>query len=263
MEITINIILFFITGIIAGSFGGLLGLGGAVIMVPALTLFFGLPIHLAIAISLISNIFVSITAVLRYQRKGFLHKKTVMIMNIGSIAGIITGTIIASVSPAGTIKVFFGAFLLVLIVDVVMRKDAAEREPVIEPEKVNAPGLSALGFVMGILGALLGVGGGTVAVPVQTNVFKIPLKNAIANSLGTIVISASLGALLYFYLGSGRIFSAEDALLTSAAIVPGSVIGARLGVRISEHVPTKHVKYIFYSVLLYIAYNMIKSGLGW
>ncbi len=260
----IDIILFLITGFVAGAFGGLLGLGGATILVPALTLGFGLPVHMVIAVSLISNVFVSITAAIGYNRRGLIHKRTVVIMTAGSIAGVVIGTVIATKSPDDLIKLLFGFFLLVIILEAVLRvprKDGGQ--PIDEPEKLNVPGFSVLGFVMGLLGAILGIGGGTVATPVQHSFFRLPLKNAIANSLATIIVSASLGAILYFIMGAGHLFSAEDALITAAAVVPGSVIGAKASTLAERHLPERYIKLIFYAVILYIAFNMIKSGLGW
>ncbi|WP_424359320.1 sulfite exporter TauE/SafE family protein [Methanocella sp. MCL-LM] len=259
----IDVILFLITGLVAGSFGGLLGLGGAVILVPVLTLGFGLPVHLAIAVSLISNIFVSLTSVISYNRKGLLHRKTILIMNAGSIGGILIGTLVAAHSPAEAIKVIFGCFLLVLIAEALLVKRELDLGQGKEPERLNVPAFSVLGFFMGLLGALLGIGGGTMAVPVQNALLKVPLKNAIANSLATIVVSASVGAIAYFIVGSGTLFSASDALLTAAAIVPGAVLGAKLATMASDRLPMKYIRYIFYLVLLYISYNMIRSGMGW
>lgn len=260
----IDIILFLITGFVAGTFGGLLGLGGATILVPALTLGFGLPVQMVVAVSLISNVFVSITAAIGYNRRGLIYKKTVVIMTLGSIIGVVAGTAIATMSPESLIKLLFGIFLLFLFLEGVIRVPRKEdSRPAGEPEKLNVPGLSALGFVMGLLGAILGLGGGTLATPVQHSFFRMPLKNAIANSLATIIVSASLGAILYFALGAGRLFSAEEALITAAAVVPGAVIGAKVSTLVERYLPERYIKYIFYVVILYIAYKMIMSGMGW
>jgi uncharacterized membrane protein YfcA len=102
-----------------------------------------------------------------------------------------------------------------------------------------------------------------VATPVQHSFFKQPLKKAIANSLATIIVSALLGALLYFILGAGHLFSAGDALITAAAVVPGAVVGAKFATVAEKHLPERYIKFIFYAAILYIAYNMIKSGMGW
>ncbi|WP_231844947.1 sulfite exporter TauE/SafE family protein [Methanocella arvoryzae] len=252
-----------ITGLIAGAFGGLLGLGGAVILVPVLTLGFGLPIHLAIPVSLISNIFVSLTSVMSYRRRGLLHRRTIWIMNVWSVTGIILGTLVAAWSPDTRIKLLFGIFLLFMIAEAVLVKREIDLGEAQEPEKLNVPAFSALGFCMGLLGALLGIGGGTLAVPVQNSLLKVPLRNAIANSLATIVVSASVGAVTYFIVGSGTLFSATEALVIAAAIVPGSVIGAKLATMFSDRLPVRYIRYIFYLVLLYISYNMIRSGMGW
>lgn len=263
MDFWINILMMFCTGIVSGIFGALLGIGGATILIPVLTLLLLVPIHLAVAISLINNVAVSLTSALKYNEQGLVHKGIVMVMNIGSILGIVIGTFLATKSPESTIKILFGIFLLAMVAIAFIPRKAHSYEN--NTEQIHAeqkPGLAALGFVMGLLGAILGIGGGTVAVPTLSGIFHMPLKNSIANSLATIVLASSLGAVVYFYLGAGTLFSAQQALLTAVVIVPGSVIGARLGTHFSTYLPTKHIKYIFYALLLYIAYNLIISGTG-
>jgi uncharacterized membrane protein YfcA len=264
MMAPVDILLFLITGFVAGTFGGLLGLGGATILVPALSLGFGLPIYMAIAVSLISNVFVSITATIGYHRRGLINWKIVRIMTLGSIAGVLIGTVIATRSPAGLIKLLFGMFLLVVVLEGVLRVRRKEPDDGGKmPDKINVPGYSVLGFIMGLLGALLGIGGGTVATPAQHSFFRQPLKNAIANSLATIIVSALAGAVLYFILGASHLFSAEEALITAAAVVPGAIAGAKFSTVAEKHLPERYIKFIFYVAILYIAYNMIKSGMGW
>lgn len=263
MEFWLSLLLYFATGVVSGTLGGLLGIGGATILVPALTLIFVLPIHLAIGVSLLNNVAVSLSATIKYRNRGLLDKRIILIMNVGSIAGIFLGTYLATRSPEAALKVVFGIFLLFMVADAFLRKSAVESNSMGELTIKKEASLTGLGFAMGLLGALLGLGGGTVAVPVLNNLFKMPLKRAIANSLATIIVSSSLGAIIYFYLSSGTLFSTEEALLTAVTIIPGSVLGARAGAVISEHLHTRYIKYIFYALLLYIAYNMIISGLGW
>jgi uncharacterized membrane protein YfcA len=141
MMAPVDILLFLITGFVAGTFGGLLGLGGATILVPALSLGFGLPIYMAIAVSLISNVFVSITATIGYHRRGLINWKIVRIMTLGSIAGVLIGTVIATRSPAGLIKLLFGAFLLFVVLEGVLRVRRKEPDNGGKvPDKINVPG---------------------------------------------------------------------------------------------------------------------------
>ena len=167
-------------------------------------------------------------------------------MNAGSIAGIAIGTIIATRSPGDLIKVLVRPVPPFLITEAVMLRSRPEssnerhsrvKRSVAEPERINSARLCLGRFFHGNPRGMLGLGGGTVAVPVQNVLFKIPLKNAIANSLATIVVSASIGAVLYFLLGSGHLFSASDALIVAAAIVPGSITGAYLATKIAHRVP--------------------------
>ena len=263
MDFWINILMMFCTGIVSGIFGALLGIGGATILIPVLTLILLIPIHLAVAVSLINNVAVSLTSALKYNEQGLVHKGIVFVMNVGSILGIVIGTVIATKSPESTIKLLFGFFLLAMVAIAFIPRKAKNYENTMDQVHTEQkPGLAGLGFVMGLLGAILGVGGGTVAVPTLNDIFHLPFKNSIANSLATIVVASSLGAIVYFYLGAGTLFSAQQALLTAVVIVPGSVIGAQAGTHVSKYIPTKHIKYIFYALLLYMAYNLIRSGMG-
>ncbi|MCD1296164.1 sulfite exporter TauE/SafE family protein [Methanocella sp. CWC-04] len=257
-----NIILLFLSGLISGAFGGMIGIGGSTLLVPILTLAMGMPVHTVIPIGLLNNIAVSSSAVLKYHKMGLLHKNTVMIMNIGSVPGIIAGTYIASISTDTTIKLIFGGFLLVVLMQALIRKDGGENVTMEEPENIDKKGFSILGFFMGLLGALLGIGGGVIAVPVQVHQFKVPLRNAIANSLGTIVLASSLGALIYISINAGRLFSPDDVIESIIFIAPGSIIGATLSAKTSKRLPERYIKYIFYATVAYIAYRMITSGLG-
>lgn len=261
MEPGFWIVEYLSAGLFTGAFGGLLGLGGAIILIPIMTLVFGLPFHVAITVALINNVAVSLSAVLRYNRSGLMHKNVVLAMNAGSIPGIVIGVAIASQSPENAIKIFYGLFLLSMIALSVWGRGSQSSDPVKEPETFDRPGHTMLGFFMGTLGGLLGIGGGGLAVTAQVHFFKTHIKNAIANSSGTIVVASAFGAIVYLLLGTFD--ASSEALITAALIVPGSVIGARLGAGITERLPAKHIKYIFNFTLLYIAYNMIKSGMGW
>jgi uncharacterized membrane protein YfcA len=185
-------------------------------------------------------------------------------MILGSIAGVIAGIIVATRSPDNLIKLLFGIFLFFMFIEGVLRLPRKGKRPAIDELKMpGIAGLSVLGFVMGLLGTLLGIGGGVIATPVQHSFFKLPLKSAIANSLATIIVSASLGAVLYFVTGAGQIFAVGEALITAAAVVPGSMAGAKVSTIAEQYLPERYIKYIFYAVVLYMAYNMIKSGMGW
>jgi uncharacterized protein len=262
MDQLLTIILYFITGAFTGAVGGLLGIGGASILVPALTLAFGLPMYMAIAVSLLNNVAVSISATIRYHRKGLLNSRLILVMCVGSVAGIVIGTFIATRTPENALKILFGLFLLVIVAVAFLGKNRAEDDGAFEFSREKDAGLAVLGFIMGLVGALLGLAGGTVAVPTLNTAFRMPLKRAIANSLATIILSSSLGALIYFFLGSGTLFSGDAALLAAVTVVPGSIVGASLGALHSEHIGTRYIKFIFYALLLYIAYTMISSGLG-
>jgi len=252
---------YIITGLFAGMIGGLLGFGGASIIVPALVLIFHLPLHMVIGIALMIDAVVAGSGSHYYMKTGLIMKQVVVVLTISAVCGIIFGSILGNIISGANLKKAFGIWMFFVAIDTIFRKEVKEKKDLSKDviKSYNKFRICFTGFFMGTLSGILGIGGGTVATPLQRSLLKIPFKNAIANSLFTIMLSTSLGAIIYMGIG-GVIkdsFPLSKALITGLIIAPGAVIGAQLGARINKRISVKYIQWMFVAVAFYIAFKMI------
>lgn len=195
------IILFLIVGFIAGAFGSLLGLGGGVIVVPALLL---LPMVLADVPSLTSQaaagtslatmIVTGISSVIAYGKQRTMDVKSGFIFLIGIAPGAILGTFVSRLLPTDAFLIYFGFFMLLIALSLFFRpqqhkekevEKAYWRTGIDDTGKPYAYGFSyptaiIISVVVGFLSSLFGVGGGAIMVPVMMLLFGFPIKIATA-----------------------------------------------------------------------------------
>jgi len=255
--------LYFLAGVTAGTLGAMLGLGGGVVLVPFLSAFLGVePIFSVIAISLLCNVAVSTSATVHFARFGMVQWSVCRVLLPASVVGILSGYAIATSMPQDAVKVAFGGYVFFSIA---MMFRGGLREP--EPKRrtpARAPSTAVLGVVgwgMGLVGPILGIGGGIIATPAQ-KMLGVPMRNVVANTLATMTVSSALGAMLYFTLGQA-IFPPAEALGVAVLVLPGSILGAQFGARLCRVLPAHYVKAVFAVVAAYMAYRMLASGLGW
>jgi len=257
------LLLYFLTGLSAGTIGALVGLGGGIIIVPVLSVFLGVePIFAVITISLMSTVAVSVSATMQYHNYGMIQWDICRILIPASVIGIFFGYGIATSLPEDTVKLVF-AFYLFLAIAMLYRGGAREND-VKTNKKSPKPGILALGLVgfgLGAIKPITGLGGGVISTPGQ-KFLGIPMRNVVANTMATMIISSTLGALLYFTFGQ-TIFQPSEALYVAAFVLPGSIIGAQLGSRVSKFIPVLYIKVVFSIVVAYMAYSMLANVLGW
>jgi uncharacterized membrane protein YfcA len=263
-------LLLFLGGLGAGAFGGLLGLGGGVLIVPILTLAFGLPLNAAVGTSLVCVIATSAGAAAHNVRAGRADVRLGMLLVAGTVVGAMTGGAVAGILPE---RVVAGLFALLMIYtglsmghDLVRGGRAKGGAAQIDPSAPDGPEAPAyrrrhlvpsvgISFVAGNVSSLLGVGGGAVMVPLMNLLMRAPLRVAAATSNFMIGLTAAAGAYAYLFRGDvDPRFSAPMVL----GVVAGSAIQARLG----RHVPTQLLRGAFVLVVAYVAYEMIGRAVG-
>ncbi len=262
-------------GALAGAFGALLGLGGGVLIVPLLTLGFGLSFREAVAISLMSVITTSSAGAAVYLRRGLANLRLGMTLELATAIGGLAGGFAAFLLSD---RVLAGAFALLLAYTAfsMMRgagSDSIDRPALPDgggPDAVEAyesslggPGYRVrnlplgmgLSVVAGVVSALLGVGGGTVKVPAMHLVMGIPLRVAVATSGLMIGVTASASAIVYLVRGAVDPYVAGP-------IVVGAFVGASGASRLSHRVPVDVLRLLFVAVLAYVALEMAARALG-
>ncbi len=265
--------LLFLISILAGFLGSLLGIGGGIIVVPALTLLFGVDIRYAVAASLISIIATSSGAAASFLRDHLTNLRVAVLLEIGTVAGAITGFMISSSIKSSWLYLLFGSFLFFSAL-MMFRKKGDSRTEVDHPwsqklklagsypnEKgtmtfykvANVPfGLFSMYFA-GILSALLGIGSGLFKVMAMDGAMKLPMKVSSATSNFMIGVTATASAGAFFMRGDIR-----PEIACPVAI--GIIIGSWTGAKYMTKMPAARIRKIFVIVLIIVSIQMIMKG---
>ena len=271
-------ILFFVyilsTSFIAGIIGSLLGLGGGIILVPALTILFDMPIHEAIGLSFIGVLVNSSSSSLVYIKNGITDIRLSSILEIGAAIGSIIGAYTALLMESNILSIIFGIVLGYVAIDMyrktrTMKENNIKRElnsgekreyfeestkKMVKYSLLRKKEGIILSSVGGIFAGLLGVGGGAIFVPIMNRIMNVPIKVAIATSSFIIGITSFIGALVFLKYGF------FDPVLAAPTII-GMFIGAQIGPRINQYIKKDLLLKIFIGVLIYIAIRMLLNGL--
>ncbi len=263
MSVELAYIAYVALGIIAGILAGLLGIGGGVVTVPCLFYIYhwlGYPqsdvMHMAIATSLAAMIFTTAAATWAHHRRksvlwGILGK-----MIPGLIIGSIFGALIAIWLSGIILEVFFGIFLCALAVRFYRQKAVITGTHKLPNRWI----LSALSGCIGALSNLLGIGGGSLTVPMLTT-FKISDKNAIGTSSATTLITSILGSISYLIFAWGKTHVPDNVGLinTPSFLVIGvtTFLCAPYGVKLSHEISPQKVRKIFAIVLAITGLSLI------
>lgn len=267
-------ILIWLGSLAAGFLGALTGLGGGVVIVPLLTLGFGVDIRYAIGASLVSVIATSSGAASAYVKEGFSNIRIGMFLEIGTTLGALVGaTLTARISPT-VIAVIFG---MVLIYSAylsnrrrLMESGNGLPNPLATRLRMDGsypskggprtyhvhsvPAGFSLMFVAGTLSGLLGIGSGAAKVIAMDQVMRIPFKVSTTTSNFMIGVTAAAGAGIYLnhgYIDPGL------AMPVMLGVLLGSLLGAHLLIRSK----TRLLRLVFGGVILLLGMEMIYNGL--
>jgi uncharacterized membrane protein YfcA len=256
----------------AGLLGSLTGLGGGVVIVPMLTLAFGVDIHYAIGASLVSVIATSSGAAATYVKEGFSNIRIGMFLEMATTMGALFGALVATVVPGAAVGVIFG---LVLIHSAYLSTrpdrtvgngtpDALATKlrmngtypgldgPV--PYHVNAvPTGFSLMFVAGTLSGLLGIGSGAVKVLAMDRAMHIPFK--VSTTTSNFMIGVTAAASAGVYLNRGYIDP-----VVSMPVMLGVLLGSVVGSRILMVVRTKMLRLVFSILILVLGLEMLYNA---
>jgi uncharacterized protein len=241
-------------GAAAGVFGSLLGLGGGVLIVPLLTLVFGLELREAVGVSLVSVIMTSSVAAGVYLERHTADLRLGMRLELFTAIGALIGGSIAFLLAERLLALLFAGLLIYVAVSMLRaRTPAAPAGPPGEPEtyEVRNMRLGVVGATgAGVLSALLGVGGGIVKVPLMHLGMGVPLRVATATSNLMVGITAAASAVIYVIHGG------VDPYVAGPTVI-GVFLGASIGSRISHRVDVRVLRFLFVAVLLYTAFEML------
>lgn len=257
-------LLLALSGLAAGAFGALLGLGGGILIVPILTLGFGVPLTAAVGTSLICVIATSTGAAAINVRAGRADVRLGLTLGAGTVVGALTGAVVAGFLPERLLAALFAVLLaytaLTMTRGLLHRDERADDDPSPDPAAPDGPRAPAYrarrlplavggSFLAGNVSGLLGVGGGIVTVPLIHLVMGAPMRIAVATSNFMIGLTAAAGAYAYLFRGD------VDPRL-AAPVVLGVAAGAAIGAALSARLRTSWLVALFVVVVLYVAVQM-------
>jgi hypothetical protein len=261
--------------LIAGLVGALTGLGGGVILVPLLSLFFKVDIRYAIGASLVSVIATSSGAAAAYVKEGFSNIRIGMFLEIATTLGALLGATLATRVSTHAIAIVFGVVLLFSAYFARKPRSLAERAvppdplatrlrlngsfPDVDGERTynvqHVPVGWSLMFGAGALSGLLGIGSGAMKVLAMDQAMKIPFK--VSTTTSNFMIGVTAAASAGVYLSRGYI-DPGLAMPVMLGVLAGSLLGARILVRMQ----TKWLRLGFALVIMLLAVEMLYNGLS-
>jgi hypothetical protein len=255
-----NALALLIVGLIAGVASGMFGIGGGVVIVPALIIL-GFELQEAAGTSLGALLMpVGIFAVIEYYRAGKLKFGIAVPIAAGLVAGTIAGAEIARSLPSETLRQLYGIFLIWtgwrFAEPRKMWQEWRAKTPAPQmPEETTTTVawyiLLMVGLGAGVLAGMFGIGGGAIIVPVLVGLLKLDPKVAVGTSLAALLLPVGLGAVIIYYQ-DGNLDPAAAAL-----VAVGLLIGALGGAKIALGLPSKTVKQLYGLFLIVIGLRFV------
>lgn len=267
-------VLLAVGSFIAGLLGALTGLGGGVVLVPLLTIFFKVDIRYAIGASLVSVIATSSGAAAAYVKEGFSNIRIGMFLEIATTLGALCGAFLATVVSTKFLAIIFGVVLLYSAY--LSRKPRPREQRNLPPDslatrlKMNGsfpseegvrhynvqrvPAGFSLMFGAGALSGLLGIGSGAVKVLAMDQAMKIPFK--VSTTTSNFMIGVTAAASAGIYLNRGYV---DPGL--AMPVMLGVLAGSLLGVRILMKAETRVLRMVFSLVIVVLGAQMIYKGI--
>ncbi len=262
-----HILILLAAGAGTGFASGLLGIGGGAVMVPVsywLILTMNVPPDIAIRIAFGTSLLVILPTVIsgswRHNRKNAVRWKIALILGSCALAGGLVGATLAAHLPEKILTAGFGGLVLAIAlwmgVGMVPKLRRGEEEP-----RENFRLVAAVGFPIGIVSGLTGLGGGVLIVAVLVLALNFPMHIAVGTSVAAIILTSIGGIVGYIVNGLG----VSDLLPYSLGYInlpiwlclaATSIPMAQLGARAAHALPAKPLKYIFIAILIYAGLEM-------
>jgi uncharacterized membrane protein YfcA len=272
MTVTVFSVVVFVVSFVAGFLGALTGLGGGVVVTPALTLL-GVELHYAMGASLVSVIATSSGAAAAYVKEGFSNVRAGMFLEIATTLGAVAGAHLTAVIPARALAAIFAAVLLYsawhsmqtladlpdpppdrLAHRLKLNGAYPDQGRIVSYHVTRVKAGFSLMFGAGLLSGLLGIGSGAMKVIAMDQIMRFPFKVSTTTSNFMIGVTAAASAGIYLSRGYVQPSLAMPVML---GVLAGSMAGARR----LPGAGTRRLRYIFAGVVALLAAEMIYSSI--
>jgi uncharacterized membrane protein YfcA len=241
----------FLIGILAGAYGGLLGVGGGAVMIPMMVAFCKVRQHTAHGTSLAAMVFIGIAGAATYTLNGSIDVVASVLLAIPAIITVYAGVRYSNALKEWQLKRFFGVFLLIVSGLLFLKPFLPNFSFFAEGwSKVTA--LLVSGALTGFLSGMMGVGGAIVMIPTMVLIVGLDQHTAQGSSLLTMVPVGIVGAWTHMRLGN-----VQTRLLWG--LIPGVFIGSYLGGSIAHLLQEGVLRTVFGLMMVWIAFHYLKT----
>lgn len=242
----------FLIGLLAGMFGGLVGLGGGVIMVPLLVGVLKLEQRVAHGTSLLALVFTGMIGAATYAMHHALDWEAAFILAAGAVWPARWGARVCHALAEHNLKRAFGLFLIVISL-LLLLKPYLPGLPGTVAGSLKVVLLLATGAVTGFLAGLMGIGGGAVMISAMVLLLGFAQHTAQGTSLLAMVPAGIAGAYTHWRLGN-----TESSLLRG--LIPGIIVGTYAGSTFAHLLPDMHLRIVFGVVLIATGINTMRAA---
>jgi uncharacterized membrane protein YfcA len=256
-------------GLMGGFIAGLLGVGGGIVIVPVLYFVLGgmgvddeIRMKIAVATSLTTIVFTSLASARSHYRKGAVDFDLIKAWALPVFFGVVTGTLIAAYAPGKVLTGVFAVTALLVAINMTLRASS----PAIAADFPHPVVKAAFGYLVGIISAMMGIGGGTLSVPILT-AFNYDIRKAVgtASALGFVI--AIPGTIGYVLAGWGAANLPTGSLgylnlFALIALIPLTMLIAPFGARTAHSIP-KHILSYAFAIFLFATSIRMMIDLIW
>lgn len=251
-------------GFAGGMLGGMVGLGGSMVVLPALTLSFGSNQHLYQGAALFTNVLVAIASVLRHRGRGTIRRDLTTSMCLASAGTAVAGVLASNAVPALPLAALFGAFLLFASSSMLLSAFRTEAPAQTGVGRGASSSSSIVGALGGFASGLLGIGGGAVMVPLLQRWTGLSVREAVATSSLAMIPTATIAAVAKLLsvptleTPGGAPLTRQGVLVLAVLLGPPAMLGASVGAGLVYRLPVRAIKVILGGMLLVAAVRMLR-----
>ncbi|OQX22493.1 MAG: hypothetical protein BWK75_00660 [Candidatus Altiarchaeales archaeon A3] len=264
-----NILHLALTGLVIGFLAGFLGVGGGFIMVPILTIVFGVPMKIAIGTDTFYIVLTALSGAYKHIKNGFVNFKIVGVIAASAILAAQLGAMLCIETPKEMVQLLFGVFLLLIAFNMLIKTNIFNKNKKggniqrygfwteFREEKyfVSIPKALGIGVLVGGFSGFFGVGGAVLLIPLMLSVLMLPMYLVIGSSLLVVMLSALSGSLRYFIEGFVDI-------PLGIALLCGSIIGSYIGAHMASKTQPEKLRKVFAVMLVLVGLMMMFKALG-
>jgi len=247
-----TIITSLIIGLITGAFGGILGIGGGLIMIPLMVEVLKLSQLKAHGTSLLALVFTGIGGAVTYALNGAIDFTAATLLALTAVITSPIGARYCNVLTEAKLKKYFGAFLIFCSVLLLLKPHLTNFIGTV-PGYAKIIILLITGTFTGFLSGMMGIGGGTIMIPVMVILTGFTQHVAQGTSLLVMVPTGAIGAFTHWKMGN-----VEQRILW--CLIPGIIIGTYLGGNIANIIPNNTLRLIFAAMLIFVGVRYFKTS---